>query len=157
GGGRGRSAARGPPGGGRMRRRRHRLQVTTFPFLAVLLCAMGSLILLLLVLDRRAKVVALHKAREAISRARAERPARDREALRAAEEARQAEERQAEERRAEWERRRQELRALLAAQEQEVQGEAEQVRVWEAAADADAAAEQARAGQLREQLQAVQG
>jgi hypothetical protein len=47
-----------------MRRRRHTLQVSTFPFLAVLLCAMGSLILLLLVLDRRAKVVARAKARE---------------------------------------------------------------------------------------------
>ena len=31
------------------RRRRHHLQVTTFPFMAVLLCAMGSLIFLLLV------------------------------------------------------------------------------------------------------------
>jgi hypothetical protein len=47
-----------------MRRRRHTLQVSTFPFLAVLLCAMGSLILLLLVLDRRAKVVARAKERE---------------------------------------------------------------------------------------------
>ncbi len=47
-----------------MRRRRQTLQVSTFPFLAVLLCAMGSLILLLLVLDRRAKVVARAKARE---------------------------------------------------------------------------------------------
>ncbi len=46
-----------------MRRRRHTLQVSTFPFLAVLLCAMGSLILLLLVLDRRAKVVARAKTR----------------------------------------------------------------------------------------------
>jgi myosin heavy subunit len=47
-----------------MKRRRHTLQVSTFPFLAVLLCAMGSLILLLLVLDRRAKVVARAKSRE---------------------------------------------------------------------------------------------
>ena len=31
-----------------MRQRRQRLQVSTFPFLAVLLCAMGSLILLML-------------------------------------------------------------------------------------------------------------
>jgi hypothetical protein len=36
--------------------------VDTFPFLAVLLCAMGSLILLLLVIDRRARVVARAKA-----------------------------------------------------------------------------------------------
>ena len=41
-----------------MRRRRHTLQVSTFPFLAVLLCTMGALILILLVLDRRAKLAA---------------------------------------------------------------------------------------------------
>src|SRR5262249_12201478 len=40
---------------GGMRRPRRRLSVSTFPFLAVLLCAMGSLILLLLVIDRPAK------------------------------------------------------------------------------------------------------
>ena len=45
-----------------MRQRRHVLQVSTFPFLAVLLCTMGSLILLLLVIDRRARVVARAKA-----------------------------------------------------------------------------------------------
>ena len=36
-----------------MRSRRHKLQVSTFPFLAVLLCAMGALLLVLLVMDRR--------------------------------------------------------------------------------------------------------
>ena len=41
-----------------MRRPRSRLTVSTFPFLAVLLCAMGALILLLLVFDRRAKEAA---------------------------------------------------------------------------------------------------
>jgi hypothetical protein len=56
-----------------MRRRRHRLEVSTFPFLAVLLCAMGSLILLLLVLDRRAKAVGRAKAEEAARTARLER------------------------------------------------------------------------------------
>ena len=35
------------PGESRMRRRRHKLQVSTFPFLAVLLCAMGALLLVL--------------------------------------------------------------------------------------------------------------
>jgi hypothetical protein len=58
-----------------MRRPRRRLEVSTFPFLAVLLCAMGSLILLLLVLDRRAKAVARAKAEEAVQVARAERDA----------------------------------------------------------------------------------
>ena len=55
-----------------MRRRRQVLQVSTFPFLAVLLCAMGSLILLLLVIDRRARVVARAKALQAVARAEAE-------------------------------------------------------------------------------------
>src|SRR5262245_9452484 len=45
-----------------MRRRRHLLQVSTFPFLAVLLCTMGSLLMLLLVIDRRAKIAARNKA-----------------------------------------------------------------------------------------------
>src|SRR6516162_3000092 len=45
-----------------MRRRRHVLQVSTFPFLAVLLCTMGSLLMLLLVIDRRAKSAARNRA-----------------------------------------------------------------------------------------------
>src|SRR5215475_10489355 len=55
-----------------MRRRRQGLQVNTFPFLAVLLCAMGSLILLLLVIDRRAKAVARAKAQQALEQVREE-------------------------------------------------------------------------------------
>ncbi len=51
-----------------MRPRRQALQVSTFPFLAVLLCAMGSLILLLLVIDRRAKAVARVKALQLVER-----------------------------------------------------------------------------------------
>ncbi len=47
-----------------MRGRRHKLQVSTFPFLAVLLCAMGSLILILLVMDRKAHRAALNRARQ---------------------------------------------------------------------------------------------
>ena len=42
----------------RMRRRRHVVQVDTFPFLAVLLCTMGALMLVLMFVDRRARVVA---------------------------------------------------------------------------------------------------
>ena len=38
-----------------MRRTKAKLTVSTFPFLAVLLCAMGSLIMLLMVFDQRAK------------------------------------------------------------------------------------------------------
>ncbi len=43
-----------------MRRPRYKLQVSTFPFLAVLLCAMGSLLLFLFIMDRRAKIAAQH-------------------------------------------------------------------------------------------------
>ncbi|HEX3316175.1 MAG TPA: hypothetical protein VHR72_14855, partial [Gemmataceae bacterium] len=48
-----------------MRRARRKMEVDTFPFLAVLLCAMGALILLLMVIDRRSKIVAQNKAFEA--------------------------------------------------------------------------------------------
>ena len=46
-------------------KKRKKLEVSTFPFLAVLLCTMGSLILLLLVIDKKAKKAALEKAYEA--------------------------------------------------------------------------------------------
>src|SRR4051812_23764595 len=81
-----------------MRRRRHQLQVSTFPFLAVLLCTMGSLILVLLVIDRRAKAAARVRA------------------LTAAHKVVEEEEHVAAVRRAEWERRRAALHASLAEQ-----------------------------------------
>ena len=66
-----------------MRRPRTKLQVSTFPFLAVLLCAMGALLLLLFIMDRRAKIAAQYT----VSAAVAERKKR----TQAEEEARQAE------------------------------------------------------------------
>src|SRR5262245_41969276 len=48
--------------------RRNHLKVDTFPFLAVLLCAMGALILVLLVMDRRSKLAALARGREDLQR-----------------------------------------------------------------------------------------
>jgi hypothetical protein len=48
-----------------MRRRRSKLEVSTFPFLAVLLCAMGALMLFLFIMDRRAKIVVQNEARKA--------------------------------------------------------------------------------------------
>src|SRR6266571_3981795 len=92
-----------------MRQCRQRLQVSTFPFLAVLLCAMGSLILLLLVMDRRAKAVALAKAQQAVSKVA------DQEARVEAERA------------AEWERRRQALHAQLAGEDQALASRAQTV------------------------------
>ena len=88
-----------------MRQRRQRLQVSTFPFLAVLLCAMGSLILLLLVIDRRAKVVARAKAMRTMEQATAKAQADEEQAAAA--------------QRAEWERRRQALHDQLWQQDQQ--------------------------------------
>src|ERR1700752_1108278 len=92
-----------------MRRPRHRLQVSTFPFLAVLLGAMGALILLLLVMDRRSKIVARTGAIEA----------------HAAQVAARAKERDhdlqdGEARRAEWERQRRALHDLLRGEEHDL-------------------------------------
>src|SRR3982074_426044 len=93
-----------------MRRRRHKLEVSTFPFLAVLLCAMGSLILMLLVLDRRARSVAVAKPRQAASQA-------------SAEDARIAAARQAE-----WEQRRQTLHQQLERERDELATQATAVQ-----------------------------
>lgn len=90
-------------------RSRRRLQVDTFPFLAVLLAAMGSLILVLLVMDLRAKRVAKYRV--------ASQTAQRDEAARAALELRKAASIAAEDaRRKEWETKRDALR-----QEVEVQ------------------------------------
>jgi hypothetical protein len=63
-----------------MRRPRSKLQVSTFPFLAVLLCAMGSLLLLLFIMDRRAKIAARYRVAQELqarqSRTKAEEESR---------------------------------------------------------------------------------
>jgi hypothetical protein len=134
-----------------MKRRRHRLEISTFPFLAVLLCAMGSLILLLLVLDRRAKIVALHKAHEDAGRTESEKLRRAQELARL-----QAEtERIAAERQAEWQSRRQQLHALLDEQEQELLGNVQQVQNQLQAASTKAQAEEAQLLNLKAQLKIV--
>src|SRR5262249_48321851 len=92
-----------------MKRRRQVLQVSTFPFLAVLLCAMGSLILLLLVMDRRAKATGRAKALQALAQAAARTAAEKSRAARA--------------RQAEWERRRQALHAMLLEQDRLLQSQ----------------------------------
>src|SRR5438093_10938425 len=53
-------------------RRRNSLRPDTFPFLAVLLCTMGSLILVLMILDRRARLAANSRAEEAWAQAEKE-------------------------------------------------------------------------------------
>ncbi|MCI0641458.1 MAG: hypothetical protein L0Y72_04330 [Gemmataceae bacterium] len=90
-----------------MRRTRHKLQVSTFPFLAVLLGAMGALILLLLVMDRRAKIVARNKALEAHAA---------KQALALDHQKQAADD---EHKKSEWESKRRELHELLLSQERE--------------------------------------
>jgi hypothetical protein len=92
-----------------MRRPRHKLQVSTFPFLAVLLCAMGALILFLLVMDRRAKIVAQHKAAETLALRQAAHT--DDDAAR----------------KAEWEKQREALHQVLLAEQQQLDDEAQQL------------------------------
>ncbi len=99
-----------------MRSRRHKLQVSTFPVLAVLLCAMGALLLVLLVMDRRAHDAARARAAQAVRRA-AEEAARDAEAHRS------AFERRRQEARAARQRERDAAHTRLAGQEAEVQGD----------------------------------
>jgi hypothetical protein len=96
---------------------------------------MGSLILLLLVLDRRAKAVARARALQALTQ-------KDKETLRAAEE-----------RRAEWERRRQELHAHLAQEDGEVVAQIKSLEGKIATAQGAYQSEQARFQELQRLLQ----
>src|SRR4051812_42850156 len=89
-----------------MRRPRSKLEVSTFPFLAVLLCVMGSLLLLLFIMDRRAKVAAQYRVTEELH-ARQQR-------TKAEEDARQAE----------WEAAKNALHQTLLAQQQQLAAEA---------------------------------
>lgn len=82
-----------------MRRPRYKLQVSTFPFLAVLLCAMGSLLLFLFIMDRRAKIAAQHANDEVLA------------------ERRKRSQREEEEIKAEWEKAKKELHEALVLQE----------------------------------------
>src|SRR5207249_10918445 len=118
-----------------MRQRRQRLQVSTFPFLAVLLCAMGSLILLLLVIDRRAKVVARAKAMRTMEQAEAD------------------EEQAAAAQRAEWQRRRQALHDQLWQQDQQALSALRDAQKNTADAAESVASEASRSHELRDRLQ----
>src|SRR5437879_18352 len=121
-----------------MRQRRNSLQVSTFPFLAVLLCTMGSLILLLLVVDRRARMVALAKARNALFQSA------------------QEDARAAAARRTEWERRRQLLHQQLAIQDGELRAHLQVARSEEARRTGAFRAEETGVRELRKQFEAQQ-
>jgi hypothetical protein len=104
-----------------MRGRRHKLQVSTFPFLAVLLCAMGSLILVLLVMDRKAHQAAQARAQHEAARL-AEETARN-------ETAHQAEhDRLKQQAQAAWERKRDALHEKLTHEQVEMQLQMRKVR-----------------------------
>ncbi|HEY7158230.1 MAG TPA: hypothetical protein VH575_30035 [Gemmataceae bacterium] len=133
-----------------MRGRRHKLAVSTFPFLAVLLCAMGSLILILLVMDRKA-----HKA----AQARAQR-----EVVRLAEEAaqsaaaRQAEmEQKKQQARAAWEQKRDALHAKLTNEQIELQLQMRKVRDQLSAIAARLRYEQDTSTELRRKVRDERG
>jgi hypothetical protein len=93
-----------------MRRPRSKLQVSTFPFLAVLLCAMGSLLLLLFIMDRRAKIAARYRVAEELQ-ARQSR-------TKAEEESRQAE----------WEKANEQLHLSLLQRQDQLQADAKGVQ-----------------------------
>lgn len=113
-----------------MRRRRKKMTVSTFPFLAVLLCAMGALILVLVVLDRRAKIAARCNVVERISEAN-----RDRE-------------KEIAKRWEEWERQRQQLQFRLEKQQQDLVTAKRTITQEESQTALALAAEKARKQQL---------
>jgi hypothetical protein len=133
-----------------MRRRRKPLEVSTFPFLAVLLCTMGSLILVLLVMDRKAKMGARLKAETAVARA-----ADDVE--QAAAERRAELERHMQEKRAEWEKKREALHTKLLTEQQALQLEMQQLRDKMTLAAARLRLEQEQSGELKKQVEAGRG
>ena len=137
-----------------MRRRRKPLEVSTFPFLAVLLCAMGSLILVLLVMDRKAKMGARAKAQAAYASQVAKVGA---EAAKA-EAAHRAElDRHLQEMRAEWEKKRDALHSKLLTEQQTLQLEMQQLREKMVLAAARLRAEQDQAGELKKQVEVDNG
>src|SRR5579875_2505994 len=129
-----------------MRGRRHKLQVSTFPFLAVLLCAMGSLILVLLVMDRKAHQAAQARAQRQ-SAQMAEESARS-------ESARQAEvEQRKQQARKEWEQKRDTLHEKLTREQIELQLQMRKVREELQGIAARLHYEQDTTTQLRRQVQ----
>lgn len=126
-----------------MRRARH-LKPETFPFLAVLLCAMGALILLLLVMDRRAKAVARAKAAQAVQVV--EEHDKELEKRRAEQQQRLAEARRLREQAAE----------AFREEERKLNAQLEAARRRAESADADAQITEARLRELRQKLEAEQ-
>ena len=130
-----------------MRRRRQTLQVSTFPFLAVLLCTMGSLLLVLLAVDRKAKLAARQKAEREYARLAEE-------AERAAAAGRAAAEKQRQQARALWQQKRDALHTRLVTEEQALQMQMQKLRIQLAEAAARLRAEVDGTDELRKQTAA---
>ena len=136
-----------------MRKPRSPMKVDTFPFLAVLLCAMGALIVVLLVMDRKARQVARQRAAE---KAQAQQTQRNetqaqREADRLEREATAL---------AEWQRKREQLKARVDAEQSKLEAELQAAR--QRAVDAtrllseESARLQAARTKLAQEVQALQ-
>jgi hypothetical protein len=126
--------------------RRHHQHVDTFPFLAVLLCAMGSLILVLLVMDRRSKLVAQARANEQ-ARRQVQDHARAHARLKADTEVKKKAQK------VDWEKKRDALRARVDAEEKGLSEQLRQVQRQLAEAAARARQEVAIVRKLRQQLE----
>lgn len=130
-----------------MRKQRHRLQVSTFPFLAVLLCAMGALILVLLAMDRRGRVAAREKA---AAQAKAQQQSRHAQVVERdrAHQAKKAAIALA------WEKKRRELSSKLDAEEKALDGRLVDVRARMAEVARKLKQEEEIAARLREKVAA---
>jgi hypothetical protein len=131
-------------------RRRRKLEVSTFPFLAVLLCAMGSLILVLLAMDRKAKLAARAKAELA-----ARKVAEEAELLAAARRAEWEKARQ--DQRTAWQQKRDELHSRLEADKQNLEGQMAALRARLADSAAQLRAELDGVGELQRNAEAEKG
>jgi hypothetical protein len=129
-----------------MKRRRHKLEVSTFPFLAVLLCAMGSLIFVLLVMDRKASMAARFKAQKAVQ-AQAEEVTQRNAKILAENARRQKEAKEA------WEDARRLLRARLETQKQQLDAQTRAVQEKKTEASSRAEEELAQLVMMRRALE----
>ncbi len=130
-----------------MKRRPHKLEVSTFPFLAVLLCAMGSLILVLLAMDRMARQAAVARVAETAQK-------RDQERARSVEGIKAENDRRRQQALAAWEAARLALHAQLQAKKEEQNKQAEAVDKQVDDATARARDEVLLLARLRQELEA---
>jgi hypothetical protein len=125
------------------------MKVDTFPFLAVLLCAMGALIIVLLIMDRKAKQVARQRAMQSAQTQLAQR-----EQTLAEREAEQA--RQQAEALAAWQRERDTQKARIDAEQAQLEAQRREALRRKAEVERQLASERQKLQQMRDQLAAEQ-